>query len=183
MLTLALLLSLSSNIEYQEHTRYYDISGTTINQMLKSIQKNRPAEYHLGNFDAYTDYKLHYGYSTIKSHGRCKLTKPKIRLTVTFVLPRWTSERTAPSKVIKEWHRYRRALIEHENGHKEIAAEAANAIESLFQSIPRSRSCHDLNQLFNHRASELERDFHQRQKDYDKATKHGILTGAVLNRI
>lgn len=178
-LLLATMLS-SANINVSEQFKYYNIYGNSVAELRKSIVNQRPNMPHLGNFDAYTDWQIQFGYSLKKSHGRCQIVKPKIYSKITFTLPKWKTENPANKALFREWHRYKRALIEHENGHKMIALEAADAIEKMLNDMPRSSTCSHLQRLADKQSAQITNKYKAKQRQFDADTNHGINTGAVL---
>jgi len=183
--TIALMAIVCANAHAQsipinERTDFYSIDGSNTSELRASIRANRPNLPNMGNYDAYTDWKVHYGYSIKKTMGRCRLTKPVVRVMITFVMPRFVGVKSAPHSMRYEWERYYRELKKHENGHRDIAVEAAHAIKAMLTNLGSVSGCSKLERLVNERANELTQRYHRRQADFDRDTDHGRATGAVL---
>jgi len=174
------LASAASLVPVTETTKFYSIHGETTAELRSSIRKNRPKNKTLGNFDAYTDWKIHYGYSIIKKGSKCRVKKPDIKVVITFVMPKFDRVNRAPRALRAEWKRYYHELTKHEHEHRDIAVEAGNEIKRMLTALPTNISCTSLERIIDDRAAAINHRYKAKQERFDAETDFGRATGAVL---
>jgi len=97
-------------------------------------------------------------------------------------MPKWKDYRKANRAEQKKWDKYYNALMEHENGHKEIAIAAARKIESELLTLSNFADKHSLERHANFKAKMIIRESRKHQKQFDIETQHGLTTGVVLEK-
>ena len=149
------------NVSY----RYYDVSGTTAEEIRASINANRPRDTNDGKpVDAATRWTIEWGWK-VDDRGGCDLTQATIPFRAQIELPRLGGEEALAPDVRARWQAFREALLAHEVGHVRYAYEH---IADVRRAI-RSSTCATAEKA----AAAAVRAIAQRDLDYDRATNHG----------
>ncbi len=94
---------------------------------------------------------------------------------IVVVTPRWRPSRFAPVELLEEWSRFVAALRAHEQGHVDLAVEAAKALQGALDALPRA-DADEARRL----ASSILDHARGRELRYDADTLHGARQGAVF---
>jgi len=159
-------------------TSYYSVSGSTANELRKSLNANSPVRQSGKRYDAYTAWMVHWHFNWNKRQGQCYITHASSTVDVRFTMPRWTNRNQANGKLKSKWDKYYTALTAHENGHKRFGINAAREIERRIQKMPPSATCTLLEQKANALGKKVLEKYIYREKAYDKTTRHGMANGA-----
>jgi predicted secreted Zn-dependent protease len=103
-----------------------------------------------------------------------------VDLAVTFTLPRWDATADAPAALIERWGGYLAALTHHEEGHRDIAVDAANDVLGAIEALPVHATCRGFERAADAAAHAVVERYRDLQIAYDDATGHGATQGAVL---
>ena len=156
----------------------YDVSGNTAQEIRTSINAHpaHPADPTGARFDANTrwEFKLVWTFDT--SGGGCRAKSIVTYLTITQTFPHWVPTDTDRS-LQQEWSDYIVALRVHEDGHKQIALDAANdAIQRVrAQTVATCKEFDIAAQSAVEAATSLGKS---RDEQYDDTTRHGATQGA-----
>lgn len=116
--------------------------------------------------------------------GLCEPSHVKTRLTLTLTLPELLqSEEKADAADAAGRQRFARlvqALGVHEAGHLRIARAAARELDEALADLAPAAGCPALMARAHGLATRLLDAAAQRQRDYDRATRHGCTQGACL---
>lgn len=158
---------------------YYEIYGSTLTGLRQEIQKKGPRE---GNqrFDAYTTWWINWEFETLTSNNGCSLKKLKVNLVTKIVMPKWVNYESGSLELKRTWDKYYKALLDHENGHKEFGLNAAKEIEQEIKKIRPKRNCAELERDVNRAGDYIIAKYNSIEKEYDRKTNHGINAGAAL---
>ncbi|MEW6196669.1 MAG: DUF922 domain-containing protein [Bacteroidota bacterium] len=180
----AIIILVSSLIIYSQpdvksSIEYYEIYGSTLNELQREIQKKGPRE---GGrrFDAYTTWRVGWEFKTISSNNKCTLKNVIVITEIKIVMPKWINYSSAKKEVQQIWDKYYKALLDHENGHKEIGLKAAAEIEKEIKKIKPKSSCAELERDINRNGDYVIAKYDSLEKEYDRKTNHGINAGAAL---
>lgn len=156
-------------------TEYYSIKGNTPQAIRNDMNKKRPHDY-----DAYTYWhvKWHFNMSQDQDEEYCEISTVDVNLDVTFTLPRL--KRFATDEIEELWNDYYTALVDHEHQHKDIAVEAAEAIEEALNELEGEEDCEQLEEVANATAYEIVDEYKEKQVEFDDDTNHGMDDGAVF---
>ncbi len=91
------------------------------------------------------------------------------------MLPAWV-----PPLMVNEWNRYLDAVWAHEQGHENLAMQAGSATVQAIEALPPAGSCRELNRQVQATGQAVVAHYALLQDNYDIATGHGALQGAVL---
>lgn len=164
----------------KEKYEYYEVCGcceTDINSDLKQ----KCIKWTDGNkYDSVTNWKLKWDYSHSSAAGACAPDSFTVTVDITFQLPKWVRTADAPQSLADKWDRYIKKLLAHEQGHRDIAVEAANELTRSVGDLPPSRTCAELDRSVQAMSHERMNKLIDDQKRYDTVTNHGRTQGAVF---
>ena len=109
--------------------------------------------------------------------GRCRITEVTTRLRTEVQLPEL---RRATPEQRAVFDRYLPALSRHEQGHVQFGRDAARAIDQGIAQMPAAPDCPALERQANDLGHRLVREHAEREKQYDRDTRHGASQGARL---
>jgi predicted secreted Zn-dependent protease len=159
-------------------TETYDVPavpGRTVRQL---INQHTPIDRDGRRFHGYTKWWVDWRWRHRESRdGRCTITSVKVNLKGHILLPRILNGTSSQNAVFE---RYLAALKEHEEGHYQFGLEAARSIDRALLELPSYPSCKELSAEANATARALLRDQMEKEKQYDRDTRHGATQGVVL---
>jgi predicted secreted Zn-dependent protease len=150
---------------------YYDISGSTGQEMRTQLDRSAPVAPDGYRGDATTIWNIYWtwdGYGT----EDCDLETVKTTYDIQVTMPRWTPPKDASPELVEEWNRYILALTEHEQVHVDhVIAGIPGVINAI-----RNASCGTAES----EAQAVLDDIRQKDDEYDATTNHGAAQGAVF---
>jgi predicted secreted Zn-dependent protease len=166
-LTLACAIPASANVEIKEAISDYELRGVTANEIHENILKNAPREE--GNIvDAETKESVTFilGYET--KDGTCRIASDQVKLEIVSTFPRWIDQERATDEARKAWESYSSALRGHEDGHKAIAVQAANAVDTLIHEEQGASTCASIEAKISKAADKINAIALSEQESFDK---------------
>lgn len=167
----AVTTSIEESFEYQ----YSDIEGDSaqdIADWFSARQFGGTIGETMTNLSTYYRYEIR--------GGQCVLTDITAYLTITQTMPRWVDEAEGSRRVRRQWNTFLTNLQTHEDGHVEIARRgAAIVLDRLSQTAP-ADNCDALGQALDAQSRNLWQRLQTSQRDYDRATEHGLTQGAFI---
>lgn len=167
-----------AEIPISEKTVYYKIEGSTAQELRQQMDRLGPLDDNGRRWSALTRWHVHWSYSYDRRDGECATGPVKVRLEITFTMPRWDAPAGAPQDLVERWQAYLSALEAHERGHAEIAEQAAEAVLEAMQALPVYLTCQALETDADALGERIIDQYRQRQADYDRETGHGHTQGA-----
>lgn len=162
-----------------ETTEYRDVSGSSQAALIASLDRIAIGESG-GRFYGNTHWELRWNFSVASSRGQCRVTAAGTELTVQMTLPRWIPPDRAPRALVERWNAFATALRTHEEGHRDIAIEAARAMQKRVGATPPASDCDVLKRTVGELAHSILDDYRERERRYDETTGHGRTQGAVF---
>lgn len=161
-------------VEVSEQT--YPVTGATEAEVLASMRAGGPSA------GGQTYFGLTASESSFQMQPRtdgpsCVAEDVRVELAVTITLPKWEPTDTAPYELQRDWTRFSTALQRHEDGHRQIAAEGAEATHAALKGLRRS-SCLDVEFEARQRAQRIAEKTEAEHNRYDAETDHGRTQGA-----
>lgn len=165
--------ALESSIE----TVYYDVEGTSLNQIGQSLRQRGPVT---GGktFFGLTEWSLNTNYNWVERDTGCSIEDLVVRIGITITMPRWDAPAGAPHELLQTWNRFKHSLREHEHGHARLAQEAADAVRWELATL-RYPTCANAEFRARQRVAEIVQEYNRRNEHYDRVTSHGTTEGAV----
>lgn len=160
-----------------KRSSYYEIVGSSVEELRASIDRQRPRDKNGDRHDAVTEWTVRWDYRYTAEASVCALTSFATSLSVSTRLPRW-SRREKGSSLARRWDRYIEALEEHERGHARIAQRAAQAVQDRVSAIAPVTTCPLLIESIRSTGEDLIALYRSEDAEYDRRTSHGVEQGA-----
>ena len=157
-------------------TKYYAIYGLNSKELRKEMNAKSSIKQYGNTFDAYTSWYVNWRFKWDTNSSQCYMTNVTSTVDVNFTLPKWVNRDDSNSTLIRKWDQYHTALIDHENGHKDIGVNAAKEIESQLLKLS-SSNCSSLERKANTLGKKILNEYIAIEKEYDKETNHGMNNG------
>ena len=181
---LALLLALAPAAHAEPELRlaniFYSVAGDTVERLWADVMARTPVAQDGRKFVAHTRWQVNWRFWWQSQGEHCDISKVNTQLDVTYTLPRLAPSSTMPDSVSDRWNRYYTALFEHEQGHKDLGLQAAQAIEQQIANMGPRNDCDQLERDANRIARTVIDEYSRIEKAYDLDTNHGLNTGAVF---
>lgn len=131
-------------------------------------------------YDSVTTWnvKWHYGYD--RGPQTCSAESFKTSIDITFRFPKWVRDDGASQSLVDKWDCYMKNLVMHENGHRDMAVEAAEELARAVAAMPPASSCSELDRRVRALHKERMQKLNADEKKYDADTNHGHTQGAVF---
>ncbi|MEM8749641.1 MAG: DUF922 domain-containing protein [Pseudomonadota bacterium] len=129
-----------------EKTVYYEISGNTGAKLFRSINKRGPRVRRVGHAIATTTASLQVrNVRTAVNKRRCRIANVDVVLDLTYRYPRWRGSRNASPEVRRNWERFLKRVVRHEERHGAISKKFARTIHDEIKGSKGrvSRKCKD----------------------------------------
>lgn len=99
---------------------------------------------------------------------------------ITFTMPRWVDYRRANWDEQRRWDVFYKALLDHEDGHKDIAVATAKKLCQTLAELESDIGKAALMKKGYSRAKEIYKECKILNQQFDIETEHGRKTGAIL---
>lgn len=160
-------------------TNYYSVIGANLGEIRRSMEQSRPWK-ELENRSGLTEWRIDWRFEVTPVEGGCRCSSFTTTTAITNTLPRWTPPAEAPAELKAAWTRYITALREHENGHSRLALAAAADLHKRMKAIGLAADCDRLRKRIHDLAEGVIEEHRQRERDYDRRTRHGATQGVEL---
>src|SRR4051812_41621183 len=169
-----------SGIAGHTSVTYYDVHGATLLELRADMRRSGP-KISDSSFVAETRSPMKWTWKT-KSNGvsSCELEDIQVSVNAQVLLPRWTPPADTEPGLAAEWARFMTALETHENGHKDISAQAGREIVNKLRGL--SGSCSNIGSRANDIAHAIVDRAELDQRKYDAETRHGLTQGTSFGR-
>ncbi len=163
-----------------EKYEYYEVNGVCEKDLQCQMKQKGIAWNDGKKYNSTTSWyvKWDYGYNTAPQ--ACSADSFKVIIEITFRYPKWVNTAGAPQPLVDKWNSYMQNLVLHENGHRDMAVEAATELVQAVAELPPAPDCaaldRELRSLSRTRMKKLNND----EKEYDTATNHGFTQGAIF---
>ncbi|WP_232727889.1 DUF922 domain-containing Zn-dependent protease [Acidovorax sp. 69] len=163
----------------QEHTlRPYPVRAQPGETLRQALNAATPITVNAQRFHGHTRWDVRWTFRWWReASGRCTLTEVTTRLRTEVQLPELRSATPAQQAV---FDRYLPALSRHEQGHVQFGRDAALAIDQGIAALPVAPDCATLEREANALGQRQLRDHAEREKQYDRDTRHGASQGVRL---
>jgi predicted secreted Zn-dependent protease len=163
----------------EEHARRpYTVRAQPGETLRQALNAATPITVDGQRFHGYTRWNVRWTFRWWReASGRCAITEVTTRLRTEVQLPELRSGAPAQQAV---FDRYLRALSRHEEGHVQFGRDAAQAIDQGIAALPAAPDCAALERQANALGHRLLREHAEREKQYDRDTRHGASQGARL---
>ncbi|HEX9879059.1 MAG TPA: DUF922 domain-containing protein [Candidatus Binatia bacterium] len=154
-------------------TVYYDVAGRNLEEIRKELDLKSPVRHGDERFHANTSWSVTWNMRWMAKAFSCEVTDVTAQVDITVTLPRWPGLEDAPREAGEEWHRYYGVLVEHENGHRDLAIEAGKKIEEGIRRMGARENCATMKSDANRIGRGIVRTYEALSEKYDEETDHG----------
>jgi|GEM_PF-623625 predicted secreted Zn-dependent protease len=171
--------SSSDRSKARETIKYYDVRGTTIEELRHEVYSRGPYDSTGQRFAGWAEWRIRWWYDREQVPQGCKVSRAVTETDIEYTLPRWVEAANAPEELRETWNRFVEALTVHEQGHGDLARALAAEIEFAIRNLPPEPTCEELDRKVNELANRMILE-DRTQEAYDLATGHGQTQGAVF---
>lgn len=159
------------------HEERYELRGRTAAELSQDLHRRRPRD---ERFTGWTRWRLRWRFEPTEGQLGCEVGPVDVDLELTTVLPRWETSQAADPRLVQAWSDYLEALEVHEQGHGDLAREAAERIRDRLTAIGPAVDCASLRDQA-HRVGHAEVQRLRRDNAWlDESTGHGATQGAIF---
>lgn len=169
-----------SDVEVQPvEMEYFTVSGLTAPDIRHAMRQNAPKDAEGKPRWGRAFWRLRWKYTRETTSG-CRIGTLAIIVTSRMQMPQWPDRAKAPADVQGKWDTFYRALLAHENGHRDNGIRAANDLARRFRGLGAQRDCATLDAEIENAGRRVISEYHLVDKAYDRSTDHGVSQGAVF---
>ncbi|MBN1147206.1 MAG: DUF922 domain-containing Zn-dependent protease [Anaerolineales bacterium] len=161
-------------------TVYYRIEGDTAQELRSQMDQFGPLDEQGRRWSALTRWCIRWSYRYRRGVGRCAVGPLKVELEITYHMPQWEPPDSAPDELVERWRAYLAALQVHEEGHAEIAKQAAKAVQQSMQALPVYPTCQTMERDADALGGRILEEYLRLQDEYDRQTEYGCNQGACF---
>jgi len=163
-----------------EKYEYYEIGGDC-EQELRSQMRQNGCKWNDGKkYDSLTSWQWTWDYGYDRTPQGCRADSFRTTVEIIFRLPKWVRADDVPQALVDKWDIYMNNLIIHENGHRDMAVEAAAELSRTVAGLPPASSCAELDRIVRELSRERMKKLNADEMKYDETTEHGFTQGAVF---
>jgi len=156
----------------------YEVDQETNQTLLQAINLVSPIRAKGRVFHGYTKWFITWNYRWWEeADGQCRITSVQVSLDVDMTLPEL--DEATPSGAA-EFRRYASNLRRHEDGHQDLARQAAERIDKGIRNLATMASCDALERAANALGHAVLEETRRVERQYDVDTRHGCTQGACL---
>lgn len=160
-----------------EKHEYYDVNGRC-EKDLRCDMTQKGSRWDDGRiYDSVTSWTWQWQYGHDHS---CTPDAVTVTMEIVSRYPKWVPAADAPQALVSKWNDYLQNLIVHENGHRNMAVEAATEFSRAVAELPSVQSCSELDRMVRALSREWMGKLEDGSKEYDLATSHGVTQGALF---
>lgn len=146
---------------------YYDISGKTGAELLRSMDRKGPRHGFMARAIAQTRYKIKWSGSLGDRDGKCRVVKSDVRLEISYVYPRIPDK--AQGALRGRWDRFLADVVRHEQRHSKIAREMATEVDAMIRAYrpANDATCSAAERELRRRFDTIYAKHDKRQREFD----------------
>ncbi len=163
-----------------EKYEYYDIKGNCEKDLRSQMRRKGVIVNEGMIYDSATSWHVRWNYGYDRSPLGCSTDNFHVFVDISFRFPKWTPESDAPQALVQKWDGYMKHLTEHENGHRDLAIEAAVELSRAVAALPPVHTCAEIDLYVKALSRERMSMLNDEEKAYDAATDHGSKQGALF---
>ena len=169
------VLNASAHAQTNFSTKYstFNVGGTSVEQIWKSIQKNGPRSKLGIGHAGFTSFDLESPVKFITKDGKCHISSAKFTMVSSIQLPRWIDQTIAPESVRIFWKALYTDVKRHEEDHVRIAEDAITRLANSVKSLKPQRNCDVMNRKISKLASANRRQLNRAQNKFERAEMRG----------
>jgi predicted secreted Zn-dependent protease len=163
-----------------ERYEYYDVHGSCENDLLCELKRKGVGWGDGKRYESFTSWHVRWNYGYANEMQTCRADSFQVTVEIVFHYPKWMQTEGVPPPLADKWDNYMKHLIVHENGHRDMAVEAATDLTRTVSEMSPVQTCAQVDRavqiLSRARMNKLNYD----ERHYDEATNHGATQGAIF---
>ena len=162
---------LAQDINVDEKTVYYDVSGQDYKAVRQNIKTYSQLNHDNGNRIARTRINISFSLELRVEPLRCSIKEYEVVVDLEILLPFWIDMEEATARDRKQWGEFYSAVVRHEKTHVAIAKAMAEQTSAILSETRAAGTCEALKvRAENAVSSYLETT--KAQQQYDDYTRH-----------
>ncbi len=153
--------------------KYYEVEGDTVEDLRSELSARTPIRHNGKPFHADTTWYVKWDTQWAMKDMSCSIISVTTRVSIIFTLPKWADYKEARRNERDKWDRFFKLLVDHENGHKDIAVGSAKEIEKAVLNMESRKDCNILKHDSNHIGQKIMEKYHELTQQFDVETDHG----------
>ena len=153
--------------------KYYEVEGDTVEDLKNELKVKTPIRNNGAPFDANTTWYVKWNTQWAMKGMSCGIISVTTRVSIIFTLPKWANYKEHSGKEREKWDRFFKRLVDHENGHKDIAVGSAKELEKSILDMESRKNCDDLKRDANRLGETIIEKYQGVTEQYDLETDHG----------
>lgn len=174
----ACVLPAEAAVDINDQVERYGIEGSTPADLRREMNAKGPRVSDGRRYDGHTRWHVSWRYHYSSTRGSCAIASVTTSVKVTITLPQWGNESRGDNAMRAQWSRYLAALELHEQGHRRHGVDAATDVDLAIAALPPAGNCDALGANANALGMRILQKYQQRDRDYDRDTRHGATQGA-----
>ena len=159
---------------------YYEIRGNSEKELRGQMCRSGCTFNDGEKYDSVTSWRWKMDYEYDRAPQACTADSFKVVLEISYRYPKWVHTDGASQPLVNKWDGYMKNLITHENGHRDLAVEAAAELSHTVAALSPAASCAELDRELRALGRERMKKLNADEKSYDETTVHGKTQGAVF---
>lgn len=158
---------------------FYEIFPSDISSLNQELDLKAHTKADNKLYRAQTQWQIELSYQWEAVGDNCRISNVDTVLNVTYTMPKLFSD-GLDQGIEAKFNRYYKALMNHENGHKQQGLQAAKELSLIIRNMPSMSSCKKLQQRVSEKSNMVIKKYQELDKDFDRYTVHGRSQGAYL---
>lgn len=157
----------SAGVKLLIKTQTYDISGTTGEALIESMDRNGPRHGFMARAIAQTSYTKDWDFDFVQAKGSCRIKQANGTLNLKFTYPHVAS--ALPPALDKRWARFFAGVRTHEETHGDIARQMMSATEKSLTglTLPNDPQCSRTRREARRRIDAIFDEYEDKQNAFD----------------
>lgn len=153
-------------------TVYYNVPGTTVEQINEQITRRGPQN---GHAIGTTETRMTPRVKAVREEeGDCRIDSADVALDLIVTLPQWSELNKAEPRTRSAFERLGAHVEWHEQQHVEISQRYAKKIETELAQMPAQKTCREAMNNARARFKELFEEHNQAQEAFDASERKAI---------
>ncbi len=158
---------------------HYPVRGLSVDAIGAAMQRAAPKGEDGDPVWAQASWSLDYRFGFDDSKG-CRIDTLSVLVSTRLRMPEWLDREKAADELQGKWAAFYRALLAHEEGHRDNGIRAANDLARKIRKLGSARDCATLDRDVRELGGRITREYELVDQDYDRSTGHGATQGATL---
>ncbi len=163
-----------------EKYEYYEVNGNCEKDLQCQMRQKGIPWADGKKYNSTTRWNIKWDYGHISTSHECSPDSFRVIVEITFRYPKWVDTAAAPQSLIDKWNSYMQYLILHENGHRDMAVDAATELVNAVAEMPPAQDCTELDRQLRSLSRARMKQLNKDEREYDTATNHGFTQGAIF---